>query len=660
MVTIKKWSLWARVVLLGLSIGGLPMGCTPSGPRALLDGERLIRQGQYAQAVKKLEVAVEKLPKYAQAWNHLGLAYHGAQQPDLAVRAYQHALALDRNLVAAHFNLGCLLLEQTHLPPAISELGTCTILQPNFADAWIKLGVAELRARQTTAAEQAFNRALVLKPRLPEILNNLGLAQLQRNRPREALTQFANALQAQPGFSPALLNQAVVYHQYYRNPQAALQKYRDYLALKPTPPQFQQVQETVRQLALAATPTPPLAALNPLPSLKATNAAAGGPAASPAKPVLAAIPTAPPLTSAPTNRLPPNPTSTPPAKPAPATNPVQAPPPPVNSAQTNELSSSRTATPAPKPAPPAVKPSPPPTPVPTAAIVAQVETPVWPPPRQETNLPSILPPSPPPTSTAARSTQKAAVTSIPAPEEKRTWLQHLNPRAWFGGTSKPLSPTPLTPSASSPKKNAAEPISSPSSTILPTVAVANLPASSIPASPAALPSFPRYSYQSPAQPEPGDRPEAEKYFQRALNDHRNGKLNSAIESYRRAMQLDPAYFEALYNLAASALEIGDLPQALSASEKALAINPAATAAHYNFALALQQAHYPLDAVAEFEKATAADPKNAPAHLALGNLYSQQLAQPASAIEHYRKVLELEPRHPQAEAIRFWLAAHPQP
>ena len=623
MVTIKKWSLWARVVLLGLSIGGLPMGCTPSGPRALLDGERLIRQGQYAQAVKKLEVAVEKLPKYAQAWNHLGLAYHGAQQPDLAVRAYQHALALDRNLVAAHFNLGCLLLEQTNLPPAISELGTCTILQPNFADAWIKLGVAELRARQTTAAEQAFNRALVLKPRLPEILNNLGLAQLQRNRPREALTQFANALQAQPGFSPALLNQAVVYHQYYRNPQAALQKYRDYLALKPTPPQFQQVQETVRQLALAATPTPPLAA-------------------SPAKPVLAAIPTAPP------------------AKPAPATNLVQAPPPPVNSAQTNELSSSRTATPAPKPAPPAVKPSPPPTPVPTAAIVAQVETPVLPPPRQETNLPSILPPPPPPTSTAARSTQKAAVTSIPAPEEKRTWLQHMNPRAWFGGTSKPLSPTPLTPSASSPKKNAAEPISSPSSTILPTVAVANLPASPIPASPAALPSFPRYSYQSPAQPEPGDRPEAEKYFQRALNDHRNGKLNSAIESYRRAMQLDPAYFEALYNLAASALEIGDLPQALSASEKALAINPAATAAHYNFALALQQAHYPLDAVAEFEKATAADPKNAPAHLALGNLYSQQLAQPASAIEHYRKVLELEPRHPQAEAIRFWLAAHPQP
>lgn len=26
--------------------------------------------------------------------------------------------------------------------------------------------------------------------------------------------------------------------------------------------------------------------------------------------------------------------------------------------------------------------------------------------------------------------------------------------------------------------------------------------------------------------------------------------------------------------------------------------------------------------------------------------------------HYRKVLELEPNHPQAVSIRYWLAAHP--
>ena len=298
MVTIKKWSWGAGLVLIGFWVGGLPTGCAPSGPGALLEGERLIRQGHYERAVKILELAVDKLPKQAQAWNHLGLAYHGSRQPEPAIRAYRQALLLDRNLLAAHFNLGCLLLEQTNLPAAISELRTCTILQTNFAEAWIKLGTAELRSRQSASAEQSFNRALALKPRHPDILNNLGLVQLQRNRPREALTQFAAALQAQSGFSPALLNQAVVYHLHYRNPQAALQKYQEYLATQPTPPQFQQVQETVRQLtrelALISAPPTPLAATTPPPAIKPTNAAAEPLAVPPGLPPLFLLAPRPP------------------------------------------------------------------------------------------------------------------------------------------------------------------------------------------------------------------------------------------------------------------------------------------------------------------------------------------------------------------------------
>jgi len=33
-------------------------------------------------------------------------------------------------------------------------------------------------------------------------------------------------------------------------------------------------------------------------------------------------------------------------------------------------------------------------------------------------------------------------------------------------------------------------------------------------------------------------------------------------------------------------------------------------------------------------------------------------QPVKARQHYLKVLEVEPRHPQAGAIRYWLAANP--
>jgi len=48
-----------------------------------------------------------------------------------------------------------------------------------------------------------------------------------------------------------------------------------------------------------------------------------------------------------------------------------------------------------------------------------------------------------------------------------------------------------------------------------------------------------------------------------------------------------------------------------------------------------------------------------ANLALGNLYAQQLHDPARARPRYLKVLEIEPHNPQSDAIRHWIAEHPQ-
>ena len=55
---------------------------------------------------------------------------------------------------------------------------------------------------------------------------------------------------------------------------------------------------------------------------------------------------------------------------------------------------------------------------------------------------------------------------------------------------------------------------------------------------------------------------------------------------------------------------------------------------------------------------AAHPDEVRAQLALGNLYAQQLRDPAQARRHYMKVLELDPHNPQATDIRFWLSANP--
>src|SRR5262245_25896709 len=105
MLTIKNRPIAACVLSCVLMV----VGCKPAGPRALLQGEKLLERGKYTQALEALQRAVSLMPTNAPAWNYLGLAFHYAGKPDQAQKAYSQALLLNHDLSEAHYNLGCLL-----------------------------------------------------------------------------------------------------------------------------------------------------------------------------------------------------------------------------------------------------------------------------------------------------------------------------------------------------------------------------------------------------------------------------------------------------------------------------------------------------------------------------------------------------------------------
>jgi tetratricopeptide (TPR) repeat protein len=142
---------------------------------------------------------------------------------------------------------------------------------------------------------------------------------------------------------------------------------------------------------------------------------------------------------------------------------------------------------------------------------------------------------------------------------------------------------------------------------------------------------------------------------RAQQAHR---LADAINSYRAATEQDPAYFEAFYNLALTTGETGDSQAALAAYESALAIRPDSIEARYNLSLVLKQNNDFARAASELERLLQKYPNDTRSHLALGNLYAQQLHEPAKARQHYLKVLETDPHNAQADKIRFWLTSNP--
>jgi len=633
-------------------------GCAPSGMEALLEGERFMREGRYDEAIERFDLATQILPTDAQAWNHLGLAYHRADQKIAAAQAYRKALQINQDLAPAHFNLGMLSLEQNHLPSAVSQLTTFTVLERDSLDGWLMLGSAQLRDSQLNGAEASFRHALRLRPQLPEALNGLGMVEAQRQRVREALAQFASALQVKPDFGPALLNLAILTHPY--DPSMALQRYKNYLIHHPTGSRAGEVRDIVREIEeklFAQRESAAVTARNSSPAIHQVTAPKD-------QTQLASesrkdVPTNAPPSLVPSTNLPPRmavQVSTQLVQVARADVPVTK----TNDgarADVNQTAVTNQATLKPEPTVREVRGESGFVLKPTVDVASRPVT---------NEIPQVTEP-PMVSSTPADRSQATAMppaTSLPEPE-RRTIVDRLNPANWFTRDRTPKI-TPLDSSADSrptrvamapPSRRTPENGSSPSSVPEESEPLATTAPQDTPI--AVQPSFPRYAYRPPTNLLVGDRPSARDAVARGVETHRQSEYNSAIQAYREAVRLDPSFFEAHYNLGLAAYEVRDWPLSLSSYETALSIKPTSADTRYNFALALQRAGYVPDAAAQLEKIVEDLPSETQAHFSLAKLYAEQLHRPNLAAEHYRKVLDSDPRHPQASAIRFWLMGQGQ-
>ncbi len=570
--------------LLTLTLAALVTGCSPSGPRALLKGKKLMERGDYPAAVAQFKTATSLLATNAQAWNYLGVACQYAGQPAEAAAAYQRGLALDRDLMEAHYNLGCLWLEQNKPDAAASEFVAYTLRRSKAPEGWLKLGLAQLRAHDLAASEKSFSTALYLSPDNPEALNGLGLARVERGRPQDAVQFFTAATKQKPDYAPAWLNLATVAQQYLHDDALALQNYHAYLALKPRPANWDAVNDLVNSLESPGKTTASIETQAPLPVPESRPPPAAG--------AVRAVSLVRTQTVARAGSNPPRQATT-----APQVVKVQPEPSIVGTPvpETPQPSTGRT------------------------GVLGRLNPLNWfRSPAPETNVPTVVtPPQPPPPAPPVAHNNRVAITPLP-----------------------PANPAPSTPVVAAPKPVPVAP-PKPVKIVQP-----------------AVPTYPRYLYLSPHKPAAGDRRTAADAFMRARDYEQNSRWPDALQAYREATELDPAWFEAQYNYGVIAYRLRNYIRALPAYEMALAIQPDSVDARYNFALALKAAGYVTDAVNELEKILAANPGEVRAHLALGNIYARQLYDPAQARQHYLKVLQLDPSNSQAPDIHFWLSSNP--
>jgi predicted O-linked N-acetylglucosamine transferase (SPINDLY family) len=125
-----------------------------------------------------------------------------------------------------------------------------------------------------------------------------------------------------------------------------------------------------------------------------------------------------------------------------------------------------------------------------------------------------------------------------------------------------------------------------------------------------------------------------------------GRLDEAVTSFHKALNIQPDYANAHYNLGNALQDLGKLDEAVASFHKALAIKPDYAKADSNLGVALQKLGKLDEAVASYRKAIALKPDYAEAHSNLG-VALQKLGKLDEAVTSHRKALAINPDYAEA-------------
>jgi len=149
-----------------------------------------------ASAAASFQRAIQKYPKYAQAYAMLGLSYERQKHDDDAIKAYQHAIELDPSYGAPHVLMGELYVREKRYSDAEAELLKAISLDPAAWDAPFELARCYYHLGKIDKALEYAKRARDV-PNAPSSTRLLLVDLYMKNNDRQAalkeLQEFAKA-----------------------------------------------------------------------------------------------------------------------------------------------------------------------------------------------------------------------------------------------------------------------------------------------------------------------------------------------------------------------------------------------------------------------------------------------------------------------------------
>ncbi len=130
------------------------------------------------------------------------------------------------------------------------------------------------------------------------------------------------------------------------------------------------------------------------------------------------------------------------------------------------------------------------------------------------------------------------------------------------------------------------------------------------------------SIAAPAHAQAQRAPDFEQLFARALELHQAGDVLGAIDTYKAALTISPDRADALSNLGAAYVRLGQYDDAVRQYEAALKSDPLSSAVRLNLALAYYKSARPNEAIPQLKRVLASDPEARNAYLVLADCYLQ--------------------------------------
>ena len=166
--------------------------------------KQLIQFGQYKEAIKILNLALQLNPKEENLWMALAEAQFKAKDSDKALLSLDKALVINPKNASIYFTKGSIYMNSKHLENAISMLNQGLLLDNKNETGYFQLGNAYIMLKEYTKALDTYNKVTKLNPNFWQVINNQGLILYEINKKKEALSKFKLAAKISNDAEPRL------------------------------------------------------------------------------------------------------------------------------------------------------------------------------------------------------------------------------------------------------------------------------------------------------------------------------------------------------------------------------------------------------------------------------------------------------------------------